>query len=130
MQGGGITREIEIDGIKVKFRASAALLRNYRLKFNKDLLSELNKLHEGIQYDKDNPDNVVGFDIEALITFENIAYMMASMADKDILSEEEWFDQFAVFSIYKVLPEIIELWKLNMKQESESKKKLEKLAGK
>ena len=35
---------------------------------------------------------------------------------------EDWLDEFSVFSIYQVLPEIIELWGLNVQTQSVSKK--------
>ena len=35
---------------------------------------------------------------------------------------EEWLDEFSVFSIYQVLPEIISLWGLNVQTQSVSKK--------
>ena len=35
---------------------------------------------------------------------------------------EGWLDEFSVFSIYQVLPEIIELWGLNVETQSTAKK--------
>lgn len=35
---------------------------------------------------------------------------------------EEWLDTFNTFSIYQVLPQLIELWRLNVKTDVESKK--------
>ena len=35
---------------------------------------------------------------------------------------EEWLDEFNTFSIYQVLPEIIELWGLNLQADVTSKK--------
>ena len=41
----------------------------------------------------------------------NIAYVMAKHADPSIPdTPEEWLDGFNTFSIYQVLPQIIELW--------------------
>ena len=55
--------------------------------------------------------------------FENIAYIMAKHADPSIPdSPEEWLDEFSTFSIYQVLPKIIELWGLNVQTDVESKK--------
>ncbi len=48
--------------------------------------------------------------------FENIAYTMAKHADPQIPNEvDEWLDGFNTFSIYQVLPQLIELWGLNVK---------------
>ena len=50
--------------------------------------------------------------------FENIAFIMAKHADASIPdTPEEWMDQFNTFSIYQVLPQLIELWGLNVKTE-------------
>ena len=50
-------------------------------------------------------------DMFSLEMFENIAYTMAKHADPSIPdSPEEWLDEFSTFSIYQVLPKIIELW--------------------
>ena len=35
---------------------------------------------------------------------------------------DEWRDEFNTFSIYQVLPKIIELWGLNVKTDVEAKK--------
>ena len=47
---------------------------------------------------------------DGLEMFENIAYVMAKHADPSIPdTPEEWLDGFNTFSIYQVLPQIIEL---------------------
>ena len=46
----------------------------------------------------------------SLEMFENIAYVMAKHADPSIPDNpEEWLDEFNTFSIYQVLPKLIEL---------------------
>jgi hypothetical protein len=48
---------------------------------------------------------------------------MAKHADPDIPdTPEEWLDAFNTFSIYQVLPKIIQLWGLNVKTDVEAKK--------
>ena len=55
--------------------------------------------------------------------FENIAYVMAKHADPGIPdTPEEWLDEFNTFSIYQILPQLIELWGLNVKTDVEAKK--------
>ena len=61
----------------------------------------------------------------SLEMFENIAYIMAKHAD----SPEEWLDEFSTFSIYQVLPKIIELWGLNVQTDVESKKNFTQQIG-
>ena len=48
---------------------------------------------------------------------------MAKHADPSIPdTPEEWLDGFGTFSIYQVLPEIIDLWGLNLQTDVEAKK--------
>ena len=62
--------------------------------------------------------------------FENVAYVMAYHADNSIPSNiDEWLDQFEMFSIYEILPEILELWGSNLQTDIESKKNFQKVAG-
>ena len=69
-------------------------------------------------------------DMFSLEMFENIAYIMAKHADSSIPdSPEEWLDEFSTFSIYQVLPKIIELWGLNVQTDVESKKNFTQLTA-
>ena len=43
---------------------------------------------------------------------------------------EEWLDRFNTFSIYQVLPQLIELWGLNVQTDVQSKKNFAQLSGK
>ena len=71
----------------------------------------------------ENTEKSPALDIESLVVFEIIAYIMAKHADPTIPdSPEEWLDEFSTFSIYQVLPKIIELWGLNVQTDVESKK--------
>ena len=48
---------------------------------------------------------------------------MAYHADPSIPETiEDWLDQFQIFSIYEVLPEILKMWGDNFVTDSESKK--------
>ena len=75
--------------------------------------------------------NKVKFNIPSLEMFENIAYVMAKHADPSIPdTPEEWLDEFNTFSIYQVLPSLIELWGLNMKRDVQAKKAFAQLTEK
>ena len=70
-------------------------------------------------------------EIDDLEIFENVAYIMAFHADPSIPKTiDEWLDQFEMFSIYQVLPEILELWGANMLTDIESKKGLAEVSAK
>ena len=116
----GMIRNIEIDGKEVAFKASAAIPRIYRLKFQRDIYKDISLLEKSLG---DNNEEASNLDMFSLEMFENIAYVMAKHADPSIPNDvEEWLDEFNTFSIYQVLPELIELWGMNVKTEIEAKK--------
>lgn len=115
-----IVKKIEIDGKQVAFKASAAIPRIYRLKFQRDIYKDLRVLEKSIG---DGNEAESDLDLFSLEMFENIAFVMAKHADPSIPdTPEEWLDEFNTFSIYQILPQLIELWGLNVQTEIESKK--------
>ena len=123
-----LTQTIEIDGQLVKFRASAAIPRIYRLRFHRDIYKDLSLLEKSVsKQDEENS----SLDLFSLEMFENIAYIMAKHADPTIPdTPEEWLDNFNTFSIYQIMPKLIELWGLNVQTDVQSKKNLDRLTGK
>lgn len=115
-----MTQKVEIDGREVPFRASAAIPRIYRMKFQRDIYKDLSALEKAIGKENEGSSNL---DLFSLEMFENIAYIMAKHADPAIPdTPEEWLDEFNTFSIYQVLPKLIELWGLNVQTDVQSKK--------
>ena len=113
-------KNIEIDGKQVPFNASAAIPSIYRMKFQRDSYKDLKALEKSVGDNKEEHSNLDMFSLEM---FENIAFVMAKHADPAIPdSPEEWLDGFNTFSIYQVLPQLIELWGLNVQTDVESKK--------
>jgi hypothetical protein len=123
-----LTKTIEIDGKQVTFRASAAIPRIYRIRFSRDIYKDIAALQKAIG---DGDEETSNLDLFSLEMFENISYIMARHADPKNVPDtpEEWLDRFNTFSIYQVLPQLLELWGLNMEQDVESKKKLARLSG-
>lgn len=113
-------QKIEIDGKQVPFKASAAIPRIYRIKFHRDIYKDLDALGKAVGNGDEKKSHLDMFSLEM---FENIAYVMAKHADPSIPdSPEKLLDEFSTFSIYQVLPKIIELWGLNVQTDVSSKK--------
>ena len=117
-----LEKTVNISGTEVRFRSSAAIPRLYRIKFKRDIFKDLAKL-EASYKGKTTGDGEIP--IEDLEIFENVAYVMAYHADHSIPGNiDDWLDQFEMFSIYEVLPEILELWGTNLITDVNAKKNL------
>ena len=121
-------KTIKIDDKLVKFKATANTPRMYRQQFQSDLFVDIQKLNDAWQNARANKEPLPG---DALTMFENIAYTMAKQADPEAVPEtaDEWLEQFDMFSIWQILPEIIQLWGINNLSINESKKKAGKRKG-
>ena len=123
-----LEKTVMVSGKEVRFRASAAIPRLYRIKFKRDIFKDLSKLESSY---KGKSEDGTEIQIEDLEIFENVAYVMAYHADNSIpASIEDWLDQFDMFSIYEVLPQILELWGENLVTDVTSKKRLAEVSGK
>ena len=120
--------EIQIDGKTVKFRATAAVPRLYRIKFRRDILQDMQAVRKAVEAKKQSEENIPPAMLER---FEDMAYIMAKHADPNMeaKSPEEWLDGFNTFSIYAVFPELFELWTANNAILSVAKKKHDPSTG-
>lgn len=134
-------RTITISGIQCEMKSSAAIPRMYRLKFKRDIFVDMQKIAKQIEVQnklkeelrKQAEENGEEFDeskfesglpVESLEIFENIAFLMHKHGDPSQPKEiDEWLDQFDMFDIYKVFPEILEMWNIENKQMSTPKKR-------
>jgi hypothetical protein len=123
-----IKKTITIDGIEVPFKASAAVPRLYRLKFGRDIYQDFASLQKDVQ---NGDESNSGLNIESLEVFENIAYITAKHADPENVPDnpDEFLEQFNTFSIYEILPQLIELWGLNTATQIASKKNIARLTA-
>ena len=81
-------KQIEIDGKRVPFKASAAIPRIYRMKFQRDIYKYLKALEKSIG---DNSEESSNLDMFSLEMFENIAFVMVKHAEASIPNTpEEW----------------------------------------
>ena len=121
-----IQKNITIDGIDVPFKASAAVPRLYRLKFRRDIYQDFAALQKPVG---ENKEESSALDIESLEVFENIAYIMAKHAAPENVPDnpDDFLEQFNTFSIYEILPQLIDLWGLNVETQVQSKKNIARL---
>ena len=118
------------EGISLNFKASAfsPILYN-RLFPGRDYLKDIETLNE------ENKKEEKSFNMDDYELFARIAYLFAyqGLAPSPITTEEqkeflkkyptvwEWIDTFNTFSIYEILPEIMDLWYQNGKGVSTEK---------
>lgn len=124
-------KTITIDGRELTLTANALTPRLYRHKFGRDMIRDLNQLRHG--YDRvlalpadatDAEREDAQLDAVDLEIFENAAYIMAKQGDPNVPSDpDEWLSGFETFSIYEIMPHIIELWGMNQRTTAEPKKK-------
>ena len=121
------TKTIIVSGIPVTFKATAGLPRFYRARCGRDMLQDFTTLIDKV--DEKNG-QLSSLDGQTLTMFEDIAHAMAKYADNSVSDDPgEWLDQFDVFSIYEILPQLIELWGINMRASEKSKKKQSPATG-
>lgn len=124
-------KTIIIDGKEVRMRASALIPRLYRFKFGRDVIKDMGTLRKAFRKRNELTEDATEDEIQEaqmgvldLEIFENVSWCMAKHADASIPdSPDEWLEGFNMFSIYEVLPEILDLWAVSNKTTAEPKKK-------
>lgn len=140
-------KTIKISGIDCRMKSSAAIPRMYRLKFGRDIFMDMSSLkkqmdiqekmkaelkkqaeEKGEEFDEDSVGSMLP--IQSLEMFENIAYLMHKHGDPQQPNDiDRWLEQFEVFDIYKILPEILGMWNLENETKSKPKKKTDRSTG-
>ena len=84
-----MTKEIMIDGRPVKFRATAAIPRMYRIKFRRDIMQDMREIDAAVK--KAEADDG-GIPVQMLEVFEIVAFIMARHADPEMeaATVEDW----------------------------------------
>lgn len=124
-----VTKILQIDGQEVGFKASAAVPRMYRNAFGRDIYKDLAQLDSDI---KDNNEEASDLPVFSLELFESLAWVMAKHYDPAGIPDnvEDFLERFNTFSIYQILPELLELWNDNTKTTVPKSKNSEKQSGK
>jgi len=126
---------VTIDGREVRFRATAAIPRLYRIRFRRDILQDFQAVQRAIDQAQEatrgKPTPPSTLPVEALELFEDMAYIMAKHADPQAVPNDpdEWLEGFSTFSIYGVFPVIRALWEGNTEALDICKKKRDPSTG-
>lgn len=127
-----VEKTIMVGEQEVRMRANALIPRLYRYKFGRDMIADMNALSKSFKKARNIAADATEEEIaEAqlsvidLTIFENVAWLMAKQADPSIPNNpDEWLETIdGVFSIYEVLPVILDLWQWNNATTSVPRKK-------
>lgn len=88
--------------------ANARVPRLYRNMFGTDMMLDMEALTKAASKGETIPPKV-------LTIFENVAWIFLKEGGEDVGNNpDEWLENLdGMFSVYEVLPQIVELWKLN-----------------
>ena len=107
-----LTKTVHIGDRDVTFKSSAAIPRVYRAKFKRDIFQDIDRLQKNFKPDEEKASTLT---VEDLDIFESIAYVMNFLGEPGVPdSIDDWLDQFEMFSIYEILPVILEMWQGNV----------------
>lgn len=114
----------------IRLRATAAVPRLYRFKFQRDFMQDIKHLANDKIIDENSE-----LTAEAMTAMENIVYIMAKHGDVDndghVIGAvpndvEEWLNSFdGIFSIYEAFKACTELWGVNTQSIASPAKKAE-----
>ena len=125
-------RTIRVGANVMRMRASALIPRLYRFRFGRDLIKDMSQLEKAykkaVTVKEDATDEErqeAQLSVLDLTIFENVAWCMAKNADPNVPNDpDEWLDAIdGVFSVYEVLPQILDLWTAGLETTSNPAKK-------
>lgn len=127
-----IEKKIIIDGKPARLRSSALIPKLYRAYFGRDMVKDMRQLAKAYKTLKDLPKDATEEEREEaqlsvidLEIFENVSWIMLKHGGENVgENPEEWLDSLnGIFSVYEILPTVLELWAANNKTTSVPRKK-------
>lgn len=102
---------VKVDGKEYKMVANAYVPRFYRNTFGSDMILDMQELINAY-----GQADGVNFPPKCLTIFENVAWCFLKMGGEEVgNSADEWLMNLdGLFSVYEVLPQIMELWQANV----------------
>lgn len=110
---------LTIDGRQVRFKSTGAFLLRYKAQFGRDAIRDILRLQSAI----DGKGQIKNIDTLDLEVFYNLIWTLAKTADPSIPPPLEWLDEFSVFPLNEILPELAELIFSSFSATVEPKKK-------
>jgi hypothetical protein len=104
-------KTLTIDGKQIRFKTSGAIPLRYKAQFGRDYFKDILKMYPLL---KNKGKKKEEFDVKSLeaLDFEvfyNLAWVMAKTADPTIAEPITWLDNFDVFPIAEIMPELQDL---------------------
>lgn len=113
-------KTVVIDGKKIPFRCSSITLAIYKKQFKRELYKDILKLEEGEKLIGLNTLKSGDLNLNELEIYHHIAWAFAKTANHKVPSPYKWLENFELFPIYEVLPQLQDLLlkaiKLNTKE--------------
>lgn len=128
-------KEVTVDGKTIRLGASGNTPFVYMNMTGRDINKDMNVMMSALQNVQAIQNGQIPMSMNEMEIFADLAYVMAYQGRdkaKDFpQSRDEWLDELdGCFTIYSMLPEMLELWGLNIVQSVEAKKNPVKRQGK
>lgn len=127
-----IEKEITIEGKPAKLRASGLIPILYRAWFGRDLIRDMRKIskayNEYLHMPADATEEekeIAQYNTIDTQLFADVAWTMLKHAGEDVgNSSQEWLETLdGIFTLYEILPDVLELWSQNNKTTAVPRKK-------
>lgn len=112
-------KTITIDGKQVAFKSSGALPKRYKMQFGRDYFSDMLSMKTVSEGIIEGEGDLLGVDFDI---FFDLAWVLAKTADNTIPDPLSWLDEFEVFPIAEILPQIQELITASISSNTAKKK--------
>lgn len=111
-------KTIQIGDKEIQLKATAAILLRYQMQFHRDALKDIFSLFEGLNVETLSSSSTQQISLSDslqliskidIVIFQQLMWVMAKTANKDIPDFLHWLDSFDEFPIFDCINDIIEL---------------------
>ncbi len=105
-------KEITISGKKVQFKCTGGFLIKFKELTGKDPIAAVTNIETSLGHIAKNKDGEISsadLNIDQLMTFYEIIWVLAKTANEEVGSLSEWLDEFNEFPISDILSELLDL---------------------